>query len=266
MSKDHDNGISNPTDNRPFHDVLQTRISRRRVLTGGLAVATTAFFGGAASGFAAEDVEKSASDPTGLNKKNGLIGFEPVKVADGSGPWPSISPDYQYQVLIPWGTPIKSGVRAYDGEPNRRPTSAEQAEQIGIGHDGMWFFPIGDSNDHGLLAINHEFGTNFHVLGKKDPESPEDVRVSQHAHGVSVAEIKKIDGTWQLIPDSPKARRIHVNTPMSFGGPVAGHPLLQTKKGNAPLGTVSNIPATAIPARRPFPRKLPEGYRAMRPS
>ncbi|MGH8166241.1 MAG: hypothetical protein ACREQ1_03330, partial [Woeseiaceae bacterium] len=57
------------------------------------------------------------------------------------------------------------------------PMAAAQAEQIGIGHDGMWFFPFGKkrsdgrsfgSSRHGLLALNNEFGTNTHVLGKPD--------------------------------------------------------------------------------------------------
>ena len=35
-------------------------------------------------------------------------------------------------------------------------------------------------------------------------------------------------------------RRIHVNTPVTFSGPAAGHPLLATANGNPPLGTVNN--------------------------
>src|SRR5690606_21067051 len=87
------------------------------------------------------------------------------------------------------------------------PRSADQAKQIGIGHDGMAFFPLRkgrgrfayESSTRGLLCVNHEFGTNQHVLGKPAPESLEDVRVSQHAHGVSVVEIAKVKGTWQQV-------------------------------------------------------------------
>jgi hypothetical protein len=119
-----------------------------------------------------------------------LINFTPVSAVNGTGPVPTISEDYQYDVLIPWGTSIQPGGPEYNGDPTTRPTAAEQAQQVGIGHDGMWLFPIGDSNDRGMLAINHEFGTNPHVLGKRTPESLEDVRLSQHAHGVSVVEIQ----------------------------------------------------------------------------
>ena len=40
-----DDQISNPTANRPFADVLSTRMSRRSMMTGSLATAAVAFFG-----------------------------------------------------------------------------------------------------------------------------------------------------------------------------------------------------------------------------
>nr|WP_242028521.1 PhoX family phosphatase [Pseudanabaena sp. FACHB-2040] len=168
-----------------------------------------------------------------------LFSFPAVPAANAVGPVPTISSAYQYEVLIPWGTSIQPGGPEYTGDPNSRPTAAQQTQQVGIGHDGMWFFPIGNSNDHGMLAINHEFGTNPHVLGKDAPESLEDVRLSQHAHGVAVVEIKKTGGKWQVV-SGKNARRIHVNTPVSFSGPAANSPLLRTSAGNAPLGTVNN--------------------------
>lgn len=235
----HDDDICNRTGNRPFHDVLQARASRRKVLVGGLALATTGFFAGTGTALAARGGKPGPNGPTGLDKRNGLINFEPVTITEGTGPVPAISPDYEYQVLIPWGEPIQPGGPSYDGDPNTRPSAEQQAQQVGIGHDGMWFFPIGRSNEHGMLAINHEFGNNFHVLGKDSPDSLEDIKVSQHAHGVSVVEIKKIDGVWQTVA-SNNARRIHVNTPVEFSGPAADSPLLQTPMGNAPLGTVNN--------------------------
>lgn len=97
-----------------------------------------------------------------------------------------------------------------------------------------------------MLAVNHEFGTNSHVLGKSMPESLEDVRVSQHAHGVSIVEIRRVDGQWRTIRSS-RARRIHVNTPVDFSGPAAEHALLQTPNGNVPLGTVNNCANGATP-------------------
>jgi secreted PhoX family phosphatase len=234
----HDEKVSNKSANRAFTDVLQSYMERRTVLKGGLAAAAVSMSGFSALAAATGGQPGASSAERGKTQmRSRLIDFEPVVVSDGSGPWPSISADYEYQVLIPWGEPLQPGGPVYNYPPN----SADQAQQIGIGHDGMWFFPLdrGRSNRHGMLAINHEFGTNPHVLGKGAPESLEDVRTSQHAHGVSIVEIKKRRGEWRTVT-SDRARRIHVNTPVEFSGPVAGSELLMTPAGNLPAGTVNN--------------------------
>ncbi|MEB3359966.1 MAG: PhoX family phosphatase [Synechococcales bacterium] len=246
----HDNGSSNKSKNRSFEDILRARMSRRNVLARGAALSATGFLAAIAGNKVLSQGATAATAPsagssvvpntgTAIAQNTTLIGFDPVLAANGSGPVPNISAQYQYDTLIPWGTPIQPGGPSYDGDPNTRPTSAEQAEQVGIGHDGMHLFAIEGSNTHGMLAINHEFGINPHVLGKDFPESLEDVRLSQHAHGVSVVEIKEINGKWQNV-GSNNARRVHVNTPVTYSGPAAGHPLLRTPAGNAPLGTVNN--------------------------
>jgi hypothetical protein len=97
-----------------------------------------------------------------------------------------------------------------------------------------------------MLCINFEFGGNTHVLGKGFPESLEDVRLSQHAHGVGVVAIGLWKGKWRQLR-SKNSRRIHINTPMCFSGPVAGHALLQTPNGNVPLGTANNCAAGHTP-------------------
>ncbi|MDX1655305.1 MAG: PhoX family phosphatase [Candidatus Competibacteraceae bacterium] len=231
----HDNQPCNPSGNRPFSEVLEICASRRKVLSGGLALAAAGFFGATGTVLAARGGKSGPNRAIGPYEENGLIGFTPVAVKDGSGPVPSISPDYEYQVLIPWGEPLEPGGPVF----NYPPSPGDQAQQIGIGHDGMWFFSIDGSNDHGMLVINHEFGTNAHVLGQNAPESLEEVRVSQHAHGVAVVEIKRINGLWQTVA-SNRARRVHVNTPVTFSGPAAGHKLLQTPVNGDPRGTVNN--------------------------
>ncbi|HID45599.1 MAG TPA: PhoX family phosphatase [Chromatiaceae bacterium] len=234
----HDNEISNKSSNTVFAEILNKRLSRRTVLAGGLATATTAFFGSMTSAQAFGD---KGNVSRGSDHKHPLIDFIPVEVAEGNGPMPAISPDYQYQVIIPWGEPIEPSGPAFNYPPNAK----DQAEQIGIGHDGMTYFPLKKGkfkrggNKNGMLVINHEFGRNTHVLGKSDPDSLEDVRTSQHAHGVSVIKIVKRDGSWKTA-GSKNTRRIHVNTPVAFSGPVEGHELLQTPNGNIALGTVNN--------------------------
>lgn len=235
-----DNQISNRSNNRTFEDVLQAGMSRRHLLARSAALSVTGFLAsmvshkgnGAGMFTAIAQAAPTSASPT--------IGFRPVLASEGSGPVPKISADYQYSVLIPWGTSLKDGVPEYDGNPATRPTATQQTQQVGIGHDGMWFFPIGNGKTSGILAINHEYGTNEHVLGKAAPTSLEDVRLSQHAHGVSMIEIQQQAGQWQVVRSSGKNRRIHVNTPVSYSGPVANSDLLKTPAGNAPLGTVNN--------------------------
>lgn len=248
----HDHDSSNKSGNRTFEDVLNVRMSRRNTLARGAALSATGFlaalggnklFAPGAAAATAQGFTKTLAQGTAIARSqirnSNLMNFAFVPAEQAAGPVPAISSDYQFDVLIPWGSPIQPGGPAYDGDPNTRPTSAQQAQQVGIGHDGMWLFPIGKGNDHGMLAVNNEYGDNQHVLGKAAPTSLEDVRLSQHAHGVTVVEIKKISGKWQVVR-SDRARRIHGNTPVTFSGPVAGSALLQTPAGNAPLGTLNN--------------------------
>ena len=232
----HDDEVNNRSGNRPFHNVLEAYASRRTVVTGGLTVAASSFIGSSLAW--AEPSIDNRKPPRG---PGGEIDFTPVPVADGTGPEPTISEDYEYATLIPWGTPLFSDTPEYAGDPASRPSSAEQARQVGIGHDGMHFFPVrGRGKRRGVLAINHEFGRNSHLLGKDGPESLEDVLLSQHAHGVSLVDIRKPWGqdNWEVVTDSPINRRIHVNTPVAFSGPVAGTDLIAPEDGAR--GTVNN--------------------------
>ncbi len=226
-----DDFVVNPTDNRPFRDVLDARISRRGLMAGGAATMAATFLAG--SGVLGAETGDGAS-ASGHRGASDDINFAPLPNERATGPLPQISDDYEYSVLIPWGTPIQP-----DGpEFSWPPASAEVAEQqVGIGHDGMWYFPIRD--DRGYLCINHEFGRTSHVLGKDEPESLEEVRIMQAVHGVSVVKIRNRRGVWDRVR-SNKNRRITVNTPVRFRGPVRRSDLLKTKAGNEPLGTVNN--------------------------
>lgn len=222
----------NPT----FRDILISATSRRTILKGSLA--TAAGFLGARSAFA----QGTTNRPT----RAGLTDFRPVTRSQANRRTPYVSPDYRYQVILPWGEPIKSDGPAFSFPSN----ATDQEAQIGIGHDGLWYFPDRDSvdlaNRRGLLVINHEFGTNDHVIGKNDPESLDDVRLSQHAHGVSVVGILRENGVWKTY-EACSARRIHVNTRVSFSGPAADSELLKTPNGNSPQGTLNNCGCGTTP-------------------
>lgn len=248
---EHDEKVVNPTNRRSLMEIVEaTDETRRKVVFGGLATAALSFFG---TGVASAALRAGgSSDLLGKPAARGgaLIGFTPVPLSGGGGIDPAVSVDYEWDVLIPWGEPIpgleSNGAEFQSLIQNGQLTSAEQASRVGIGHDGMAFFPNVSGplsrfrpND-GMLAINHEFGTNAHVLRKDVPETLEEVRISQHAHGASVVRLRELGGQW-VPAESPNNRRIHVNTPMTFSGPVGpGSSLLANAAGNPFQGTVNN--------------------------
>ena len=231
-----DDGVSNPSSNRPFADVLAARMSRRSVMTGSLATAAVAFF-------AQPGLAEAARGGGGGGRRGPLITFDRAANpdVDPASPVPSISGDYEYQVVIPWGAPLAAGVPDLVAPTERTAFWDRPDQRVGIGHDGMWFFPLGDGNDRGVLCINHEFGSNFHVLGVPgEAESLEQVRVSQAVHGVSVIELARDgSGTWNVVLPSAYNRRVTANTPMTADGPAASSPLLGDP-ARPTLGTVNN--------------------------
>ncbi len=236
----HDDSISNKSENRPFSKVVEASSSRRKFMTGSLTLAAGSFFGGSLA-HAARGGQPGPNQNFGQSKHLGDnfgINFAPVPIAEGTGPVPAISNDYEYEIIIPWGTPLVSGVAEYTGDPASRPSAADQEKMVGIGHDGMHFYPFNGSNERGVLAINLEFGRNTHVLGKPAPENDEDIRLSQAAHGVALVELAKTGDGWSHVQDSPYNRRITPNTPVEFSGPVKGHDLIQPEAGAR--GTVNN--------------------------
>ena len=221
-----DDGVSNPTTNPDFNDILDERLSRRSMLGAGAAVAAVGFLGG------------------------GLLDASPAQAGVATrrpGTWTPVAPSVDDVVVVPdgyvaepvykWGQPIVPSGPAFDGPFN---TAAEQEQQAGSEHDGMYYFPLDRRNRRGLLAMNHEASDqNFILPGGPDGNggwSLEKARKSQSAHGVSVIEISAESGSWQVV-ESPYARRVTVNTPVEFSGPAANAPRIVGASG---LGTVNN--------------------------
>ena len=234
---------SNTSSNRSIHEVSDP--SRRTLLRGGLAGTVTGLLaplGGVAA-------LAGCATPGGGAP---LLGFKsvPVSTADTI----VVPEGYSFQVIAPWGAPVGlSGEDAafkFDGSN----TAAEQEGQMGMHHDGINFFkhPITPANSStGLLAMNHEYADDglLHADGMATWNAAK-VRKAQAAHGVSVIEIEKKGQQWEIVRPSPWARRITASTPMAFGGPAAGHALVQTKadpRGARPLGTLNNCASGITP-------------------
>lgn len=253
MHPQDDDSITNPSSNRHFDDVLQVNLERRRLLIGGLGVAVAGFFG--LPGLSAlSGVRESRAAPIPPRPGFGGIGFEgiaPNTLANGYVDDVLLPPGYRYEVLYAWGDPIGAlgqapGAPAWRNDASN--DSTEQTLQSGDHHDGMHYFPFPGplGSSRGLLCVNHEYDDQEILYPDGTATwNLEKVRKSQHAHGVSVIEIRRRSdtGRWEVKRPSPFARRVHGNTPIEITGPAAGDDLLKTAAdptGTQVLGTLNN--------------------------
>ncbi|XVQ14672.1 PhoX family protein [Spirillospora sp. CA-255316] len=221
---------TNPSGNPAFRDVVEARWSRRSVIRGGTVAAAAGFLGAATAGPAAAAPAASGGRGHGHGR---LLGFEAVPA--GSADKVVVPEGYVADVLIPWGTPLNS--RGPKWKKDASNTAAEQAQQVGMHHDGMHFFPSG--RREGLLVLNHEYNDRTLLYPDGDAVmTKEKVDKALAAHGVSIVKIEQSGGRWRQA-DSRYNRRVTGSTPVTFSGPVpAGHPLLRS--ANKPMGTLNN--------------------------
>ena len=221
-------------------ELIDARLSRRTVLVGGMTAAAAFLTRGIGAPSAAANGKSTAQAAA-------LLGFDPIPL--GFGDEVVVPAGYTARAFIPWGTPILGSFPEFEPGDN---SAAEQAQQIGMHHDGMHYFPLArgpQGSRRGLLVVNHEYTDERYLHTGTTTMPPvsawtlEMVRKSQNAHGVAVVEIARgSDGSWEVVR-SRRNRRITANTPMSVSGPAAGHRLLQTSAdpgGRGPLGTINN--------------------------
>ena len=239
---DSDEPICNPRHSRPFHDILkESGLARRRLLQGSLAGAIALMLSPTAAALVDTRPGRGQASP--------LLGFKPIPTS--AADTVVVPEGYRVQVILPWGEPITGRYPGFD--PINASNSAEdQAQQIGMNHDGMHFFPALDDegqprSDEGILVLNHEYidWLFLHPEGPDltAPRPVEQVHKEMAAHGVSVVEVRRDSlGQWSALR-GPRNRRITPMTPMRMGGPAAGHPLLQTRyspDGTHARGTMHN--------------------------
>lgn len=239
-----------------IEEVVSAEMGRRTVLRGGLWGAGAFLAGSALNLPAAGAAEKAPQHLGGFSSgARSLISFAPIDTNNLDTV--TVPEGYNAQSMIPWGDPIVPSGPAFKSDASN--SAADQAKQLGMGHDGIAYFPLrgalGAGSRIGLLAINHEYTIGEQLfpegLGVNEdgdvtvPWDQEKTRKEQNAHGVSIVEVrrhKKNYTEWETV-ESRYARRITASTPMTFSGPAAGHRLLTTKedpRGTAPLGTLNN--------------------------
>src|SRR3990170_3874946 len=154
-----------------------------------------------AAGFLTSGLAEPAVAASAVARKQALLGFTPIPLGYGDE---VVVPDgYRARPFIPWGTPILGSYPPFVPGGN---TAAEQAEQVGMHHDGMHFFASGGGSDRGLLVVNHEYTDEGYLHTGAQPAppktawTPEMVAKSQAAHGVSVIEVKQESlGQWAVV-------------------------------------------------------------------
>ena len=123
---------------------------------------------------------------------------------------------YSANLLVAWGDPIVAGGAAFAADASQ--DAAAQMKQYGMHTDGMHFFPmqgLGGKplSDRGILCANNEY-THEEVLFTDGQVGAgytlAKTRKSQAAHGVSVAELRRVGGQWQVVKNSPFGRRTSV--------------------------------------------------------
>ena len=229
----HDDPVSNFSDNETFDEVA-LRFSRRKLLGGSAALAGFAMLGGAEALVGSIPVASAHGRSGGRS----LLGFQGIPVSSSDAV--IVPPGYTARVLIAWGDPISSGPTFEQDASN---SAADQGVQWGMHNDGLVYFPIHGSA-RGLIVQNHEY-TDDVLLFPDGTANWNETKLAKslNAHGVSVIEVRKIRGEFQVVRPSMYARRITGNTPMTVSGPAAGHPLLQTAadpNGLTVLGTLNN--------------------------
>ncbi len=156
----------------------------------------------------------------------------------------TVAPGYTARPFYVWGDPISNGPA---WKPDASDTAAEQAQQAGMHHDGMQFFPLplGSSNSrHGLLAVNHEYlAQQWLYPDGMATWSAEKFAKAGAAVGLSIVEVKAGTKGWQVVRPSKLARKVSLHTPIAIGGPARGVPAMRTAadpKGERVIGTYAN--------------------------
>ncbi|NQD55295.1 PhoX family phosphatase [Pseudomonas sp. CM25] len=232
MSRDTtDNHDRNPSRNPSLHDVTDACLIKNQRIPAGDTAAAMVVAMGKGSCLRQPDAPELTVRPAPT------LGFESINGSRTDGC--SVPPGYTAHVLAPWGTPLNELSRPWRQDGSN--TSVDQANAMGMHHDGMHFFPLDGSSSDGLLAINFEF-IDPQALHPNGPTTdaianrpPEEVRKEINAHGAGVVRVKKVAGRWQVVENDPLNRRFTSATVMELAGPLRGTDHVKTRF--SPTGT-----------------------------
>jgi secreted PhoX family phosphatase len=246
---DHDDEVRNTSGNLSFESVLNARLSRRNVLKGGFGLAASTFFGTTLIGC------NSDSDAAVAAPVAPAFNFNAVakSIADAL----SVPTGYTARVLYRLGDPINGTVADYRNDGTDTADSFQH--RAGDHHDGMHYFGLNTAgtgvdaanSKRGLLVMNHENITQIFLHSAADVAAgmpttgrvPAQIDKEVNVHGVSIIEVVRDGGPFQVNKGSNWNRRITAASLMDLSGPVRGDSGVVTKfspGGTQTRGTLNN--------------------------
>jgi secreted PhoX family phosphatase len=246
VANDSDEDIgSNPSTERAIGEIVARRLSRRAALKGIAAAGVAAGLGTLISDLLAGTAAAAGS----------TLGF--AEVPHGPTPDHQVAAGYDARTLIRWGDPVEAD--APEWTPATQ-SAAAQARQFGYNNDFVAFLPLplGSGNsENGLLVVNHEYTelhmmfSGMHAEDSAKQASRDMVDIELNAHGMSVVEVRRTNGRWDVVKESRFNRRTTLaSTPVAFSGSAAGHDRMKTSAdptGRACIGTINNCSGGVTP-------------------
>ncbi|MFE9691684.1 PhoX family protein [Micromonospora sp. NPDC005806] len=258
-----DHPVPNSSANPYFGDLVQAQVSRRGVVRAGAVGALVLGFGGTVAGALAGAAPAAAAPAAPAVPGAGEAAAPSGGVGSGALTFKPIPPNkldtlvvpngYDHAVVIKWGDPVVPGAPEFDAHGQ---TAAAQAEQFGYNNDFVGVLPI--DRKRALLVVNHEYTNEdlmFPGFTSQDALSVEQLRVAMAAHGMSVVELERVEGTgrWRPVGHGrrPYNRRVTaLATTFELTGPAAGSAWLRTAadpKGRTVVGTLNNCAGGVTP-------------------
>ncbi|WP_446212325.1 PhoX family protein [Micromonospora sp. IBSANI012] len=258
-----DHPVPNSSDNAYFGDLVEAEVSRRGVVRAGAVGALVLGFGGAAAGALAGAAPAAAAPGTPVVPE--VTDFGSPQPSTGALTFKPIPPNqldtlvvpngYDHAVVIRWGDPVVPGAPEFDLHGQN---AAAQSKQFGYNNDFVGVLPLDRRGRRALLVVNHEYTNEdlmFPGFTGLDALTVEQLRTAMAAHGMSVVELERVDGTGQWRPVAggrrPYNRRVTaLGTKFELTGPAAGSAWLRTAadpKGRTVVGTLNNCAGGVTP-------------------
>ncbi|HEY7721493.1 MAG TPA: PhoX family phosphatase [Pedococcus sp.] len=250
--------VPNASENEYFGDIVARGASRRSVLRGGslaaAVVGLTTLAGRPAA--AAPSPTRAGAAPTpapaaAAARSRSPFGFTPIDPQPASLDRVVVPEGFDWEPIISWGDPLTDDAPDFDFDNQ---SAAAQEKQFGYNCD--YTDLIRTRGDHdGVLVCNNEYTNDelmFRGYAGRESLTPEQLRITMAAHGMSVVEVRRRNGSspWRYVKGGRLNRRITATTPFRLTGLAAGSALVQTTadpSGRRVLGTFANCAGGTTP-------------------